>query len=55
MSELHVDISSAAAEIFVASVVLNELLHLGYVTSKLEVDNAAAITFSKDQVQHSKL
>ena len=44
---------------------LNELLHLGYVTSELglaypqpillEVDNATAITFSKDQVRHSKL
>ena len=65
MSELHVDISSAAAKIFVASVALNELLHLGYVTSKLslsysqpimlEVDNATAITFSKDQVRCSKL
>ena len=60
MSELHADISSAAAEIFAASVALNELLHLVYVTSKLglsypqpillEVDNAAAITFLKDQV-----
>ena len=64
MSELHTDISSAAAEIFAASVALNELLHLGYVTSelglnypqpiKLEVDNATAITFSKDQVCCSK-
>ena len=35
MSELHADISSAAAEIFAASVALNELLHLGYVTSEL--------------------
>ena len=60
MSDLHVDISSAAAQIFTALVVLNELLHLGYVTSKLslaypqlillEVDNATAITFTKDQV-----
>ena len=32
MSELHADISSAAAEIFTASVALSELLHLGYVT-----------------------
>ena len=65
MSELHADISSAAAEIFAASVALNELLHLGYVTSELglaypqpillEVDNATAITFSKDQVRRSKL
>ena len=65
MSELHTDISSAAAEIFAASVVLSELLHLGYVTSELglsfpqpillEVDNATAITFLKDQVRRSKL
>ena len=65
MSELHADISSAAAEIFAASVALNELLHLGYVTAELglacpqpimlEVDNATAITFSKDQVRRSKL
>ena len=61
-SELHANISSAAAEIFVA---LDKLLHLGYVTSELglkypqptifEVHNAAAITFSKDQVRRSKL
>ena len=60
MLELHVDISSVAAKIFAASVALNELLHLGYVTSELslsypqpimlEVDNTTAITFSKDQV-----
>ena len=35
MSELHVDISSAAAEIFAALVALKELLHLSYVTSEL--------------------
>ena len=35
MSELHADISSAAAKIFAASVALSELLHLGYVTSEL--------------------
>ena len=56
---------SAAAEIFAASVALNKLLHLGYVTSELglsypqpimlEVDNATAITFLKDQVRRSKL
>ena len=65
MDQLHADVSSAAAEIFAASVALNELLHLGYVTSELglaypqpillEVDNATAITFSKDQVRRSKL
>ena len=56
VSELHAEITSAA---------LNEPLHLGYVTSKLglgypqpimlEVDNATAITFSKDQVRRLKL
>ena len=50
---------------FAASVALNELVHLGYVTSELglrypqpimlEVDNATAITLSKDQVRRSKL
>ena len=65
MSELRADISSAATKIFAASVALNELLHLGYVTSELglsypqpimlEVDNATAIIFSKDQVRRSKL
>ena len=63
MLELHADTSSAAAEIIAASVALNELLHLGYVTSELgldypqpielEVDNATGITFSKDQVRRS--
>ena len=65
MAELHADISSAAAEIFAASVALNELLPLGYVTSELgydypkpihlEVDNATAILFAKDTVRRSKL
>ena len=65
MLELHTDISSAAAEIFTASVTLNELLHLGYrlyVMSELgldypqpvelEVDNAAAIAFLKHGSGH---
>ena len=69
MSSRHVGAtcgqSSAAAEIFAALVALNKLLHLGCVTSELslsypqpimlEVDNATAITFSKDQVRRSKL
>ena len=56
MLELHVDISSAVAEIFAASVALSKLPHLGYVTSELslsypqpillEVGNATAIMFS---------
>ena len=64
MSELHANISLATTEIFAASVALNELLHLGYVRSELgldypqpielEVDNAIAITFSKDQASYRR-
>ena len=43
MSELHADISSAAAEIFAASVALSELLHLGYVTSELGLAYTASL------------
>ena len=39
MKQLHADVSSAAAEIFAASVALNEFLHLAYVT-----DARAAMT-----------
>ena len=65
LHELHADISSAAAEIFAASIACNEFLHLSYVSAELgmpfptpiclEVDNATAITFSKDTVRRSKL
>ena len=65
MLDLHADVSSAAAEIFAASVALNEFLHLGYVSDELgmsfprpielEVDNQTAIMFSKDTVRRSKL
>ena len=57
MTELHTDVSSAASEIYTASVALNEFLHLAYITDKLrlempvlihlECDNTTAILFSK--------
>ena len=65
MSELHADVSSGAAEIYAASVALSETLYLSYVASELgidipmplelQVDNAAAIAFSKGQVRRTKL
>ena len=65
MVELHADVSSAAAEIFAASVALNEFLHLSYMSEELgfaaakpihlEVDNATAIMFSKEAARRSKL
>ena len=65
MQELHADVSSAAAEIYAASVALNEILHLAYVSDELgyefpcpvplEVDNASAIAFSKGTTKRSKL
>ena len=65
MTNLHADVSSAAAEIFAASIATNEFLHLGYVSGELgmvfpqtidlEVDNETAIMFSKDTVRRSKL
>ncbi len=57
---MRISLRQLLHEIFTASVALNELLHLGYVMSELglsypqpillEVDNATAIMFSKDQV-----
>ena len=65
MDQLHADVSSAAAEIFAASVALNEFLHLAYVTDEmglyfpkpipLAVDNTTAIHFSKGSTRRSKL
>ena len=65
MKQLHADVSSAAAEIYAASVALSEICHLSYVADEmgmgiklpfvLQVDNAACLAFSKDQVQRSKL
>ena len=66
MQELHADISSAAA-VACRHLACNEFLHLPYVSGELgmdsdfptpitlEVDNATAITFSKDTVRRSKL
>lgn len=65
MPNLHPDVSSAAAEIYAASVALSETLHLGYICDelgvpfdlpvRLEVDNAAAIAFSTDRVRRTKM
>ena len=65
MTDMHADVSSAAAEIYAASVALNEFLHLVYLTDELgfsfpspiplEVDNATAIMFSKGTTRRSKL
>ena len=65
MQELHADVSGAAAEIYAASVALNEILHLAYISDELgyefpcpiplEVDNASAIAFSKGMTKRSKL
>ena len=63
--DIHPDVSSAAAEIYAASIALNECLHLSYVVEEMgnplqmpidiEVDNTTAIAFSKDRIQRSKL
>jgi hypothetical protein len=65
MTELHADVSSAASEIYAASIALNEFLHLAYITDELgfempapihlECDNATAILFSKGTTRRSKL
>ena len=65
MTELHADVSSAASEIYAASITLNEFLHLAYITDELrlkmpapiqlECDNATAILFSKGTTCRSKL
>ena len=65
MEDFHVDMSSAAAEIYVVSVSLNKMLHLGYISDKmgfrfpqlieLRVNNAAAMVFSQGQMCWSKM
>ena len=62
---LHPDVSSGAAEIYAASVALNEILHLSYIADEmgmpmelplqLHVNNSMAIAFSKGRVRRSKL
>ena len=57
MVGIHADVSSAAAEVYAASVALSEFLYLSYMTDKmgfefpvpltLKVDNQTAIHFSK--------
>jgi hypothetical protein len=65
VSELHADVSSAAAEIYAASVALSEMCYLSYVSDemgvpirlpfKLQVDNSTCLAFGQDQIQRSKL
>jgi hypothetical protein len=65
IDDLHADGSSAAAEICAASVSLNEMLHLGYVTDEMGfgyptpielcVDNSMAVAFSQGQTRRSKM
>ena len=65
VAELHADVSSAAAEIYAASVALSEMCYLSYISDEmgmaiglpfvLQVDNSTYLAFSKDQVQRSKL
>ena len=65
MKDIHADVSSAAAEVYAASVALNEFLHLSYISDEmgfkcpmpilLEVDNQTAIHFSKGRTPRSKL
>ena len=61
VNELHADVSSAAAEIYAASVALSRLMHMSYVCDKMGqefpmpieigVDNATAITFAAGTVK----
>ena len=65
VTELHADISSAAAEIYVASVMLSRTLYLSYVSDelgipfetpiKIQVDNQTALSFATGTVKKSKL
>ena len=65
IGDLHPDVSSGAAEIYAASVALNEILHLSYIVEEmgssmgkpivLKIDNTAAIAFANGRVRRSKL
>ena len=65
MTDIAADVSSAAAEVYAASVATNELLHLSYLCDEmgidfprpipLEVDNQTCIHFSKGTTQRSKM
>ena len=59
-TNLHPDVSSATAEIYAASIALNECLYLSYMADEMgqpmtlpiniQVDNSTAIAFSKDRI-----
>jgi hypothetical protein len=63
--DLHPDMSSAAAEIYAASVALGEFMHLSYINDEMGfgpisplhigVDNSTAIAFSENSNKRSKL
>ena len=65
IGDLHPDVSSGAAEIYAASVALNEILHLSYIAEEMgasmdkplhiKIDNTAAIAFANGRVRRSKL
>ena len=65
MPDLHPDMSSAAAEIYAASVALGEFMHLSYINDEMGfgpisplnigVDNSTAIAFSEHSNKRSKL
>ena len=65
MDDLHADMSSAAAEVYAASVALGEFLHLSYVEDEMgfgtirpiviNVDNTTAIAFSENSTKRSKM
>ena len=65
VTELHADVSSAAAEIYVASVMLSCTLYLSYVSDelrilfetliKIQVNNQTALSFATGTVKKSKL
>ena len=64
MADLHPDMSSAAAEIYAASVALGEFMHLSYINDEMGfgpispvhigVDNSTAIAFSENSNKISK-
>ena len=65
MTDLHPDMSSAAAEIYASSIALAEFLHITYVNEEMGfgrikpinilVDNSTAIAFAKCASKRSKL
>ena len=65
MDDLHADMSSAAAEVYAASVALSEFLRLSYIEDEMgfgtikpiviNVDNTTAIAFSENSTKRSKM